>query len=460
MEFLIVVMIVLFVVMALVTVLGHAMWLVCAAVVESLTTSERPQSAPNILSWRCDICNSEVRTSWEYCGTCGAPKPSGSSLHVLKELAVVERFIERLLRENKIGAEIFEALKRVLVAERTNLTTPDRSPVVVAQQEPVASRIREERNRLRRRSIGSTAFQTPLERVVSQAQHHNLNRRGRHADHLPKCSTLSWRRVNIRWGEIIGGLLIIGCSTALVVVMVADLTDTGFEVSDLHNRTAILFGVGMYTEHRWKPDDESGIPTIATLLVPLDFLAIAAVSSGDSGRAVLASELLAPAIFLCLVYFAGRIIAGCALIVAGVLGSPVVNFWSDTLPPAMRRLVFRSYSERFRLFVTSSLCVGAASFLADRKIDETETTTVLRSSHDVEFAALLPFGLLLYKSGPLAMSMMYLARSSHFGAPMLATGTRLMATNRQQRTGCFANRRNHLGILGLMIALAGMIPAG
>ena len=170
MDVLIVLLIVLFVVLALVTVLGHAMWLMCAAVVEALTTSKSSQSAPNILSWRCDICNSEVRTSWEYCGSCGAPKPSGSSRHALKELAVVERFMERLLRENKIGVEIFEALKRVLVAERTNLTTPGGKPVVVNKHESVGAPNREEPKPVAPPAPSvPPPFKPAPERVVSQA---------------------------------------------------------------------------------------------------------------------------------------------------------------------------------------------------------------------------------------------------------------------------------------------------
>jgi hypothetical protein len=89
----------------------------------------------------------------------------------------------------------------------------------------------------------------------------------------------------------------------------------------------VLFGIGLYTQYRWKLRTTSrGILTIATLLVPLNFLAIAAVSAGNtSGPIVIASELAAPAIFLCLVYFAGRVITpGCAHILsAGVLGSSV-----------------------------------------------------------------------------------------------------------------------------------------
>src|ERR1044072_8328584 len=131
---------------------------------------------------------------------------------------------------------------------------------------------------------------------------------------------------NIRWGEIIGGLLIIGCSTALVVSLWAQISQIPvLKFLIFTTVTAVLFGIGLYTEHRWKlPTTSRGILTIATLLVPLNFLAIAAVSaSNTSGALVIGSEIAAPAIFLCLVYFAGRIITpGCAHILsAGGLGA-------------------------------------------------------------------------------------------------------------------------------------------
>ena len=220
---------------------------------------------------------------------------------------------------------------------------------------------------------------------------------------------------NIRWGEIIGGLLIIGCSTALVVSLWAQISQIPvLKFLIFTTVTAILFGIGLYTEHRWKlPTTSRGILTIATLLVPLNFLAIAAVSaSNTSGALVIGSELLAPAIFLCLVYFAGRVITpGCAHILsAGVLGSSVGqllvrHFAAVDTSPAL--LVLLGAFPVACYVVTVGIALRIV--LDDREIDESETTTVFTILGTMSFAALLPFGLLLYKSGPLGMSMMYLA---------------------------------------------------
>src|SRR4026207_1813125 len=181
---------------------------------------------------------------------------------------------------------------------------------------------------------------------------------------------------NIRWGEIIGGLLIIGCSTALVVSLWAQIAEIpGLKFLIFTTVTAVLFGIGLYSQYRWKLRTTSrGILTIATLLVPLNFLAIAAVSAGNTpGALVIGSELIAPAIFLCLVYFAGRVITpGCAHILsAGVLGSSVgqllVRHFADVdTSPALLILLGAFPVCCYVLTVGLSL----RRVLADREIDE------------------------------------------------------------------------------------------
>jgi hypothetical protein len=254
---------------------------------------------------------------------------------------------------------------------------------------------------------------------------------------------------NIRWGEIVGGLLIIGCSTALVVSLWAQISQIPvLKFLIFTTVTAVLFGIGLYTEHRWKlPTTSRGILTIATLLVPLNFLAIAAVSaSNTSGVLVIASELAAPAIFLCLVYFAGRVITpGCAhLLSAGVLGSSigqllVRHFAAPDSAPGL--LIFLGAFPVTCYVVTVGLALRV--MLSDREIDESETSTVFTVLGTMSFAALLPFGLLLYKSGPLGLTMMYLAPLvTLWGLPMLATGTILWRRINNKELGLCTNRGN------------------
>ncbi|MDB5293970.1 MAG: hypothetical protein JWL69_5211, partial [Phycisphaerales bacterium] len=130
---------------------------------------------------------------------------------------------------------------------------------------------------------------------------------------------------NIRWGELVGGLLIVGCSVALVLSFWGQIHALPWlQFSVFTAVTAGLFGLGLYTEHRWKlPTTSRGILLIATLLVPLNFLAFAAFSKGQPpGALTLGAELVAFALFGWLVWQAGKVIAPFwpEILTAGVCG--------------------------------------------------------------------------------------------------------------------------------------------
>jgi hypothetical protein len=130
---------------------------------------------------------------------------------------------------------------------------------------------------------------------------------------------------NIRWGELVGGLLIVGCSVALVISFWGQIQALPWlQFSVFTAVTAGLFGLGLYTEHRWKlPTTSRGILLIATLLVPLNFLAFAAFSKGAAPSAIsLGAELVAFALFGWLVWQAGKVIAPLwpQLLTTGVCG--------------------------------------------------------------------------------------------------------------------------------------------
>jgi hypothetical protein len=376
------------------------------------------------------------------------------------DLAAFERQLIRFYRDGKVTEEVYEQLMARIRAERE----PAR-PIVTQPPPPV--------------TVQSVPFRLERERPpepipVPPASRPQPPRSEPPPPPPPRPPKRPFSEVlnsfmeesNIRWGEIIGGLLIIGCSTALVVSLWAQISQIPvLKFLIFTTVTAILFGVGLYTEHRWKlPTTSRGILTIATLLVPLNFLAIAAVSASNTpGALALASELAAPAIFLCLVYFAGRVITpGCAHILsAGVLGSSigqllVRHFAAPDVSPAL--LVFLAAFPVACYIVTVGFALRLV--LSDREIDESETTTVFTILGTMSFAALLPFGLLLYKSGPLSLTMMYLAPVvTLWGLPLLATGTVLWRRIRNKELVASRTTGTALGILGVVIVLAGMILA-
>lgn len=367
------------------------------------------------------------------------------------DLAVFERQLVRFYREGKINDEVYELLMSRIRAERAEATKTtdytDRVKKVVVEEKvvqsvPSVSSVSSVVEKPRREAPPPRPPRRPFSEVLNSFMEES----------------------NIRWGEIIGGLLIIGCSTALVVSLWAQISQIPvLKFLIFTTVTAILFGVGLYTEHRWKlPTTSRGILTIATLLVPLNFLAIAAVSASNTpGALALGSELVAPAIFLCLVYFAGRVITpGCAhLLAAGVLGSSigqllVRHFAAPDASPAL--LIFLAAFPVACYIVTVGIALRMV--LSDREIDATETGTVFTILGTMSFAALLPFGLLLYKSGPLSLTMMYLAPIvTLWGLPMLATGAVLWRQIKNKELVASRTTGTALGILGLMIVLSGML---
>src|SRR5262249_39553845 len=90
---------------------------------------------------------------------------------------------------------------------------------------------------------------------------------------------------NILWGELAGGLLIVGCSVALVVYLWQTQQEIRyFPFFVVAGVTAALFGAGTYAQRRWKLETTSrGLLIIATLLVPLSFLVLAGLSRGAAG---------------------------------------------------------------------------------------------------------------------------------------------------------------------------------
>lgn len=366
------------------------------------------------------------------------------------DLDVFERQLIRFYREGKISEEIYQQLIACIRPPRATQNTDVKEPIQKIVVESVSSVSVEVKAEQPKKPLPPPRVPPPPPRAPRRPFSEVLNS--------------FMEESNIRWGEIIGGLLIIGCSTALVVSLWAQISEIPvLKFLIFTTVTAILFGVGLYTEHRWKlPTTSRGILTIATLLVPLNFLAIAAVSASNTpGALAVGSELAAPAIFLCLVYFAGRVITpGCAhLLAAGVLGSSigqllVRHLAGPAVSPAL--LILLAAFPVVCYIVTVGLALRLV--LNDREIDATETGTVFTVLGTMSFAALLPFGLLLYKSGPLNLTMMYLAPIvTLWGLPMLATGTVLWRRIKNKELVASRTTGTALGILGVMVVLAGML---
>lgn len=368
MEILITLFVVLTIAIAVVTVVGHGLWLMLAWILRQFKEPSQQRPAWSGVTSRCQNCNFELSQSATFCGRCGWQQ-SEIVVELLKDLGATERQIERFHRSGKLDEGSYAELKAQIEAEKLRLNSrhgappfeaaapletpvdsPPQPPISVTQSvaEKTATPLRPSPASVVTASLVTTeeevvieptpSFLSYLEQPVSDNYAAQVSRPEPPSSFvLPPRSRKPFSEVlnsfmeesNIRWGEIVGGLLIIGCSTALVVSLWSEISRIPVVKFLIFTTvTAALFGIGLYMEHRWKlPTTSRGILTIATLLVPLNFLAIAAVSGGTQspGALVIGSELVAPAVFLCLVYFAGKVLTPSwpHLLVAGVLGSSV-----------------------------------------------------------------------------------------------------------------------------------------
>ncbi len=120
---------------------------------------------------------------------------------------------------------------------------------------------------------------------------------------------------NIRWGELVAGMLIVVCSIGLVISLWNTLVQTHRVIPSLIflGANAAIYAAGLYTLSRWRLRHTSrAVLVIATLLVPLSVLAGLA-AAGTNVNAVqltdpitLSAIALASAIYIFLLYLSGK----------------------------------------------------------------------------------------------------------------------------------------------------------
>src|SRR2546425_601259 len=367
MEFLIPLFVILSILLVSITLIGHGIWLALAWFFRQLSGSASSISitpAPGPQTPRpCVNCRSPFDIQVKYCGRCGAIRLTLAQEAHLRELDSTLPQLERLHQAGALDGVNLRVLKTKIDSEREQLLFPHGRPGAARQPSLFTPDLGAHRTpgvappikpdvglpkpavRSETEKAGPSPFAIPAtpQTTSPAGAAPQFGAWAKDSDEaVPAAPVLKPPRKpfaevlasfteqsNIRWGEIIGGILIVGCSTALVISLEAQISRVPvLKFLIFTTVTAALFGVGFYTEHRWKlPTTSRGILTIATLLVPLNFLAIAAVSGSTipPGALVIGSELVAPALFLCLVYFAGRVITSGwpHLLAAGVLGSSI-----------------------------------------------------------------------------------------------------------------------------------------
>jgi hypothetical protein len=265
---------------------------------------------------------------------------------------------------------------------------------------------------------------------------------------------------NIRWGELVGGLLIVGGSIALVLSFWAQIAQQPLLKFGVFNGvTAGLFGIGFFIERRWKlPTTGQGLLLISTLLVPLDMLAIAAIAR-HAGLEALAGEVLSVALFGWLVYLAGRALVERRPIalVAGVVGPSIAELViaRHVNPQSSLGTLYMLASLPLACYLTATLW-PVARLRREGGIDEGEATSLFKLLGLASFAVLLPVGLLAYRTGRAAAVLGDLAPLvSLTGGPALATGLLLWRRSTGPALVTIRTTGSAIAVLGaLMLVIA------
>jgi hypothetical protein len=115
---------------------------------------------------------------------------------------------------------------------------------------------------------------------------------------------------NIRWGELVGAVLIVGCSIAMVISLWAQISERPFlKVGVFTAVVAGLFGLGLYADRKWKiPTTSWGMLLTAMLLVPLHFGGMVVLGGGTQESLTLLVEAAGALVLAVLTYLAAGVI--------------------------------------------------------------------------------------------------------------------------------------------------------
>jgi hypothetical protein len=278
---------------------------------------------------------------------------------------------------------------------------------------------------------------------------------------------------NILWGELVGGLLMVGCSIALVISLWHTLEQIFlFPFLVLASVTVVLFGVGQYTLHHWKLTSTSrGLLVIATLLVPLNFLVLAGLSQGEAGGVLeLGTKLTAVAGFAWLVHRAAKVLlpgadTSAQLLESLLLALAVVGATASQLP--VHRLVDPLYPGAWFVMLAAwavachGLSVGGVWWRRTRSqaLGDSAAGGLLGFLGLATFALVMALGFLGFwvasRGGPLDLALEKLAvLVTLAGVPVLVVGLSVrhaMVGADRGSTG------SHLSLSGTVIGLVGAL---
>lgn len=319
------------VVLVIVALVGHGIWVAFWATIRAIRRAIGSEQLQPVTTALCPQCGEvwEVRPNGRGCLVCHWPDPSRPD-DSRQTRALVGQLLKRLRRYREVGLLSVEDSDRIaqgLIAEWEQLSGPsaDRAkapsaprttrpiaPAPIEQPEPASAPITPTEPELPGmegtppEAIAphlDVAARVRAYREAKQAEpeHGSVPASEEPAATGRKTSlggllAAFMEERNIRWGELVGGLLIVGCSLALVIGYWDRIAERPILRFALANGVvAAFFGIGRHADRRWGlATTAGGLLGIASLLVPLSVLTVVLARGAEGiGIPLLVGELIA-----------------------------------------------------------------------------------------------------------------------------------------------------------------------
>lgn len=492
----------LLIIVVLVVLLGHATWVLVAWCFRTLVRMFGANEGRPIRAEMCPRCGAswDSRNRTGDCAFCGwSPRGAGSRLPARPE-QILTYFRRRFEVYHRLGLLPTETLDRLVQALRvepslpsTPLTRQDPGRTHVAPGAPPAVAevaLPEGSGPAPAPDVAKSGPIPPVRDVVERARGYRsfIEERAEQpteteaapsapvADRSQRALELLavfLEQKNIRWGEVVGGLLIVGCSLALVLSFWSSIAERPILKFGLFTGvTASLFALGFHAERRWKlPTTALGLLLIATLLIPLNFLAVASLSRTAVVETPwgIAGELVAVALFAAMSYRGGR----------SLVPRAPLSLMAGVLVPSVAMLLIRRFVAPGGA-LTPFLALGATPLLAQGaavaglvrrvrcapEIDEPAAVDLLRLLGLTTFAVALALGLLLAQGGPMPIALHRAAPLTPLaGAPAMAVGLLLWRRTVAADLVGYRTSGTAVAAAGVLVMLLGVLlgwpdPAG
>ncbi|MBW3600318.1 MAG: hypothetical protein KY475_24000, partial [Planctomycetes bacterium] len=333
---------------------GHGLRLLGAAKIRGVSGGESREKS--IRTHECTACGAPRGIVGGQCVYCGFQPNLVPTARRKSELQTAARVLSQLREEGQLSEEQFLQLDALLAAQWTKAATEPVAPPPISEVDEVhtfdaeIAYLEEPQEAIDQQATRSEPFAPPP--AAPPAEVHPLDRpepAAPPAAPLPTFSDRARRRLadvltafmeekNIRWGEVLAGLLIVGSAIGCVVSLQETLreADPYIPAFLLMLATAAIYGAGVYTLRRWDLQSVSrAVLIIALLLIPLNFLA--ATTPGEKRSVTDPVFLLAVAlglsVFGAIAWSAGRTLTRDAALrlTAAVMGASASQLYLSRL---------------------------------------------------------------------------------------------------------------------------------